>query len=487
MPAAGAALSAVKTLREEGGGGEAPAGAAEGAAVTPGCDGAELNEALERLCAASPEPRAAGTALAEAPGEEGGNVLQPAAWVNGVRAELPLPKERASRAREQVAACADLAAAGLPAPPRPSLPAGVERMPLRLRLAELQRFISAFQYNYTDTNYFNVRKDRPLTRILDTARQITRDALPIKCVEATFLGLLLTTGITELDRISVGFKTKMGTSVHRHIVLVVHHRQSGKYGALGISRRSNLMYKDLVFGSMGELLSDYKASYEGWWHELLKVRVGLPVEHDAYSTAPVCWRYCCLGVQGKDWEKLCEKFDEHCAKAHRLYDKWQVLGPKAKQQSALSELQKEKPWRVAPGAKSGKGKAAKAKAADKAAAGKKAAAKPPDDGGAAEERAQPDADALPSSSSDNGTGEASTSSPSPRTPLGKDPAGDDCCTRCGAPPSEPNPTCGRCCCCGGGGEPAPAQEHEDTDGDGSGSGSSEDEPEGDEAPPAAGY
>jgi len=35
-------------------------------------------------------------------------------------------------------------------------------------------------------------KPLPLGRVMDTAKQIMRDALPIKCVEAVFLALHLT-------------------------------------------------------------------------------------------------------------------------------------------------------------------------------------------------------------------------------------------------------------------------------------------------------
>jgi hypothetical protein len=44
------------------------------------------------------------------------------------------------------------------------------------------------------------------------------------------------------------------------------------YGALGLSRRSELMYKELGFTSMSALLADYKQSYEAWWHIVQKVR-----------------------------------------------------------------------------------------------------------------------------------------------------------------------------------------------------------------------
>jgi hypothetical protein len=49
--------------------------------------------------------------------------------------------------------------------------------------------------------------------------------------------------------------------VYRHIVLAVHDPSSGLYGALGISRRGNLMYKPLVFSSLAALLADYQEAY----------------------------------------------------------------------------------------------------------------------------------------------------------------------------------------------------------------------------------
>ena len=85
----------------------------------------------------------------------------------------------------------------------------MEKLPPRQRLKVLQNFISSFEYNFTHEQYFNVRKDRPLGRIMDTAKKITRDALPIKCVEAVFLGLYLTCDMEDLDRIPVGFKSEV--------------------------------------------------------------------------------------------------------------------------------------------------------------------------------------------------------------------------------------------------------------------------------------
>jgi hypothetical protein len=49
--------------------------------------------------------------------------------------------------------------------------------------------------------------------------------------------------------------------VYRHIVLAVHDPSTGLFGALGISRRGDLMYKPLAFASLAVLLADYQQAY----------------------------------------------------------------------------------------------------------------------------------------------------------------------------------------------------------------------------------
>lgn len=73
----------------------------------------------------------------------------------------------------------------------------------------VQVLISSLQYNHSSTYFYNVSKQRPLPAILSTAAGILRDPLPIKCIEAVFLGLLLTQGWEQgsLQRIPVGFKS----------------------------------------------------------------------------------------------------------------------------------------------------------------------------------------------------------------------------------------------------------------------------------------
>ncbi|KAL3158407.1 Tubulinyl-Tyr carboxypeptidase 1, variant 2 [Trebouxia sp. C0009 RCD-2024] len=174
----------------------------------------------------------------------------------------------------------DLSQLGLQTIPRPVFGTDLEVQPVEQRLKSVQEYITAFQYNHTASTYFDQNKQRPLCRILSTARDIVRQGLPIKCVEAVFLALLLTAGWKDLDRIPVGFKTCVAGHVYRHIVLAVRHPETGQWGALGLSRRAELMDKALTYASLADLLQNYITSYMRWWHTVLRIRIGLPVPHD---------------------------------------------------------------------------------------------------------------------------------------------------------------------------------------------------------------
>lgn len=80
---------------------------------------------------------------------------------------------------------------------------------------------------------------------MEVAKEIIQESLPIKCLEAVILSLYLTSPMLNTQRMTVGFKSKFDGMYFRHVVLVVQH--GGLYGALGLSRRKELMYKPLVF------------------------------------------------------------------------------------------------------------------------------------------------------------------------------------------------------------------------------------------------
>ena len=306
----------------------------------------------------------------------------------------------------------ELLSLGLSAPSKPELPSDFDKMPLPKRLSCAQAFIDQLTYNHVGydgavngSTFFSIDKKRPIGRILETARCIERDALPIKCVEAVFLALRLTANWRDVDRVPAAFKTavaftdgagKVRRRCHRHIVLLVRRKwrepekvpgsrrfnaraeptdREGAYGALGISRRASLAHRPMRYGSVSEILTSYREAYEDIGHEVLKVRVGLPVPRDP-PDAEVCWRHCCVTVgrlgagkgaaeNGDDddddddddaeqavasasssskteetddaeadpaglrtWEEAIEIFDAHDAasRSRKVFDKWRVDG-----------------------------------------------------------------------------------------------------------------------------------------------------------------
>ena len=209
---------------------------------------------------------------------------------------------------------------GLAAPARPMVPGNLGKLLPRARLRAVQAVISRLQYNHTPEGYFNLSKRRPFARVMDTAREILREALPIKCLEAVFLGLHLTCGMEDMLRIPVSFKTRVEGHVHRHIVLAVQHIPSGRFGALGLSRRSELMFKDLSYPSLSALLEDFSDAYGKWWHEVLKIWVGLPASHQPFDKTPVCWRF--RSVRPGAEEGWREAVDEHAGGARKTLERW---------------------------------------------------------------------------------------------------------------------------------------------------------------------
>jgi hypothetical protein len=92
------------------------------------------------------------------------------------------------------------------------------------------------------------------------AEQMIKESLPIKCLEAVVLSLYLTSPLASLQRFTIRFKSRYKSRWYRHVVLGLNH--SGLYGALGLSRRSTLMYKPLQYQSLYDLVQDFLSAYE---------------------------------------------------------------------------------------------------------------------------------------------------------------------------------------------------------------------------------
>ena len=176
----------------------------------------------------------------------------------------------------------------------PAVPCLMPTIPVRQRLASIQKYLNELQYNHTGMQFFEVKKYRPISGLMEVAKEIIRESLPIKCLEAVILSLYLTSGIKDLVRFTISFKSKFLTNVHRHVVLGLIY--GSNYGALGMSRRKELMDKPMSFQSLGTLVLDYKQAYENCHHNLKKVKLSLPVVHDLHSCERISWKHLTLQV-----------------------------------------------------------------------------------------------------------------------------------------------------------------------------------------------
>ncbi len=100
--------------------------------------------------------------------------------------------------------------------------------------------------------FVSISKNVNFNRLMTRARDIIRFKLPIKCLEATVLAIYLTLNlpINRMERFyycrfAMSFLSVCEGQEHRHIVLVVS--DGSLFGALGLSRKSSLMYKSMKF------------------------------------------------------------------------------------------------------------------------------------------------------------------------------------------------------------------------------------------------
>ncbi len=172
-------------------------------------------------------------------------------------------------------------------------------------LSRVQEYLCRLTYNHTGTQFFETRPGSSLLTLMETARAMVREALPVKCMEAVVLAIFLTNGVPGLGRFTINFKSELPsplTTVPTAATAAsgqqpLHHHHHGKryfyhvvlgvslgsrFGSLGLSRRSNLMDKPLTFHTLSSLIEDFDRSYRDCGHRLVKVtlmRYGLRCPH----------------------------------------------------------------------------------------------------------------------------------------------------------------------------------------------------------------
>ncbi|KAK4823628.1 hypothetical protein QYF61_004361 [Mycteria americana] len=162
-----------------------------------------------------------------------------------------------------------------------------------------------------------------MLQLMETAKEMTRESLPIKCLEAVILGIVglaaetpegvrrdagsscswrrstlhtryLTNGQPSVERFPISFKTHFSGNYFHHVVLGIYC--NGRYGSLGMSRRSDLMDKPLTYRTLSDLIFDFEDSYKKYLHSVKKVKIGLYVPHEPHSFQPIEWKQLVLNV-----------------------------------------------------------------------------------------------------------------------------------------------------------------------------------------------
>jgi len=185
----------------------------------------------------------------------------------------------------------------------------IDAMNVSEKIFAIQKFLNHLQYDHTGTQFFEIKKKRSIARLNETAKEIIKTSLPIKCLEAVIVALYLTARIHKVTRFTIRFKSQFGKTTHRHIVLGLYH--SATYGALGLSRRKTLMFKPLIYKSLSDLILDYKKSYEECFHVLKKVKLSLPISKHIHSCDQINWNFYSFtfGQLGEDEIRSClEKY-----------------------------------------------------------------------------------------------------------------------------------------------------------------------------------
>lgn len=115
----------------------------------------------------------------------------------------------------------------------------------------------------------------------------------------------------------MSFKSEAEGNYYRHIVLAV--RFGEKWCAIGLSRRDDLMNKELKFKSLSELAYDFKQCYEKNGHSLLKIKIGLPIIHSYTSNERIVWKHLVITLGKYDlWKDIAKEIDTHARKAKIL-------------------------------------------------------------------------------------------------------------------------------------------------------------------------
>ena len=111
----------------------------------------------------------------------------------------------------------------------------------------------------------------------------------------------MTRTFLDLQRFTISFKSIQRRNKYSHIVMGVCHR--GLFGAIGLSRRSDLMFKPVnyvvsqkhllhLLQKLSDLIIDFLSAYQTHGHEVVKVNISSPIPHEPHFLETINWKVC---------------------------------------------------------------------------------------------------------------------------------------------------------------------------------------------------
>ncbi|KAI8915850.1 Vasohibin-domain-containing protein [Gorgonomyces haynaldii] len=152
-----------------------------------------------------------------------------------------------------------------------------------------EKYIGQMHYNHLGQPFHTIKKTSSVRSLMQKAQEMIRDALPIKCLEAVVIAMFLTMKM-DIDRITVSFKSNVNGNVYRHIVLAI--RLGDRWGAIGLSRKADLMNKDLIYPNLVD------------GHTLERIKMGLPLTHNPTSNELVPWKELVIPMDDQAWREI---------------------------------------------------------------------------------------------------------------------------------------------------------------------------------------
>lgn len=144
------------------------------------------------------------------------------------------------------------------------------------------------------------------------------------------LARYLTNGQPSVERFPISFKSHFSGSNFHHVVLGIYF--NGRYGSLGMSRRSELMDKPLIYRTLSDLIFEFEESYKKYLHSVKKVKIGLYVPHEPHSFQPIEWKQLVLNMSKmmrteirKELEKYARDMRMKVCTVFVTFGKWQKL------------------------------------------------------------------------------------------------------------------------------------------------------------------